>query len=492
MNEHKRLFCSLFTKGLLKTKNFGHEYSESLIKVFILSNRFINFPMMASLLDKVSIKEINPLIQLSFFIRNPRGGKGAREIGRFIYQWLLINYPEEFVKHILKIHEFGRWDDIYLLFPGSLRLSTLDFTNKNYCSNITKKTFKKVKIAQKTIVEYVSKVFLESFHDFMDGKKGFELFVKWLPLENSSFNKKYKIVETLCDELNISLKDYRIIYLTPMRKVSDICETYMCKKDWMYINYNKLNKKRIGYYKNAFKRHDNVRFSKWSKENPQLYIKKPSKIIDTYFDKILDNDMKIENSSLESSWQQTIKLILDNTTTNLLVVLDTNGYMYKKIENIRIFSYALSLSIISSCQRKYKKHKVILYKNNEGFLENSLTPSLKDVINMYRLTFTSQPTIKELVEYSKNNTLETFLYITYKEYTIDKKDIIEDDKNNENIKRPKIIIWNITSTEISYKKINSKIFILSGFTLEIYRYFLIFGDFSPNNILNEIISTYSI
>ena len=53
MNEHKRLFCSLFTKGLLLQQNGGEPYSESLVKVFILCNRTINFPMLASLLDTV-------------------------------------------------------------------------------------------------------------------------------------------------------------------------------------------------------------------------------------------------------------------------------------------------------------------------------------------------------------------------------------------------------------------------------------------------------
>ena len=47
MNEHKRLFCSLFTKGLLLQQNGGEPYSESLVKVFILCNRTINFPMLA-------------------------------------------------------------------------------------------------------------------------------------------------------------------------------------------------------------------------------------------------------------------------------------------------------------------------------------------------------------------------------------------------------------------------------------------------------------
>ena len=488
MNEHKRLFCSLFTKGLLLQQNGGNPYSEGLVKVFILCNRTINFPMLASLLDTVPRSELKSLIQLSFFIRNPRGGRGVRKVGRYLYQWLLINYPDEFVKHISKISEFGRWDDIYLLFPGSLRLSTLDFTNKNYCSSITKETFKKVKVAQQTIVAYIARIFLESFHNFMDGKRGFELFVKWLPSEHSSFNKKYKIVETLCDELDISLKDYRIIYLTPMRKVSDICETHMCKKDWGYINYNKLNKKRIGYYKNAFNRNDTRRFSKWSLAHPSIYIQKPAEIIDKYLNQILDEDKNLESSQLESSWQTTLKLLLDHTSANLITVVDTNGCMYRKNNSTRIFSYALSLSIVSACQRSVDKNKIVLYKNQAGFTTYDLTPSLKDIITTFRLTFTSKPSLKDIYAYTQAIDVKTFLYITYQEYIINKKEL-EDLPGKEG---QTIIIWNIISNEISYKKVATNIVLLSGFTTELYRYFLVSGSFNPECILKEVVDTYSV
>tara|TARA_R110002074_G_scaffold171897_1_gene334436 strand:+ start:874 stop:2106 length:1233 start_codon:yes stop_codon:yes gene_type:complete len=409
-------------------------------------------------------------------------------VGRYLYQWLLINYPDEFVKHISKISEFGRWDDIYLLFPGSLRLSTLDFTNKNYCSSITKETFKKVKVAQQTIVAYIARIFLESFHNFMDGKRGFELFVKWLPSEHSSFNKKYKIVETLCDELDISLKDYRIIYLTPMRKVSDICETHMCKKDWGYINYNKLNKKRIGYYKNAFNRNDTRRFSKWSLAHPSIYIQKPAEIIDKYLNQILDEDKNRESSQLESSWQTTLKLLLDHTSANLITVVDTNGCMYRKNNSTRIFSYALSLSIVSACQRSVDKNKIVLYKNQAGFTTYDLTPSLKDIITTFRLTFTSKPSLKDIYAYTQAIDVKTFLYITYQEYIINKKEL-EDLPGKEG---QTIIIWNIISNEISYKKVATNIVLLSGFTTELYRYFLVSGSFNPECILKEVVDTYSV
>jgi hypothetical protein len=271
-----------------------------------------------------------------------------------------------------------------------------------------------------------------------------------------------------------------------MRKVADICETHMCKKDWGYINYNKLNKKRIGYYKNAFKRNDTHRFSVWSLAHQRIHIQKPVKIIDQYLDQILDEDSNRENPSFERSWQNTLKLLLDNTSSNLMTVVDTNGCMYQKNDSTRIFSYALSLSIVSACQRMVDKHKVILFKNQEGFTTYDLTPSLKDIITTFRLTFTSKPTLKDIYEYSQTKDIKTFLYITYQEYSIEKKEL-ETLKGQEG---QNIIIWNITSEEVSYKKVETNLVLLSGFTPELYRYFLVSGSFNPECILKEVETAY--
>jgi hypothetical protein len=273
-----------------------------------------------------------------------------------------------------------------------------------------------------------------------------------------------------------------------MRKVADICETHMCKKDWGYINYNKLNKKRIGYYKNAFKRNDTHRFSVWSLTHQRIHIQKPAKIIDQYLDQILDEDKNRESPALESSWQNTLKLLLDHTSSNLMTVVDTNGCMYQKKDTIRIFSYALALSIVSAGQRVTDKNKVVLYKNQEGFTTYDLTPSLKDIITTFRLTFTSKPTLKDIYAYSQTTDVKTFLYITYQEYSIEKKEL-ETLKGKEG---QNIIIWNITSGEVSYKKVATNLVLLSGFTTELYRYFLVSGSFNPECILEEVGTTYSI
>ena len=480
----KQIFDSMFTKGLLCSlpeELTLNTCGEEIIKLVMLSNQTINFPLLTSLLEKIPKRDIEKVIMISFYIRNPRGGRGNRDTGRSMFQWLFINYPLKFLEYIDYLPEKGRWDDIYFLFPGALRLGSLDFVNRNYCCDISKKMLVKVKKAQEEIVKYVAEKFLAYFHIFMDGGRGFELFVKWLPSEKSSFNKKYKIVETLCDELNISLKDYRVIYVTPMRNASDICENSMCRGDWGSVRYEKISKKRIRYYKNAFNRHDSKRFSKWRRKSKRDYFAKPHVIIDNYLDQILESDRKRENAILEHSWQKTIKLVLDNTSSELMVIADTGGCMYKKLEKYRIISYAISLSIISACQRQVNKYDISLYCKT-GFTAFSLTNNLMNAISRFRLTFTNKIELESLVSLVKGKGHKTVLYITCNS-EINVTNVSECDT--------KIIIWHITSRDINYKKLRDNIYLLSGFTSEIFRYFLVTGDFNPYETVNNIIGAYS-
>ena len=105
------------------------------------------------------------------------------------------------------------------------------------------------------------------------------------------------------------------------------------------------------------------------------YFAKPHIIIDNYLDQILENDRKRENAILESSWQKTIKLILDHTNSELMVITDTSGCMYKKIDKYRIISYAISLSIISACQRPISKYNISMFCKT-GFTTFALTSNL--------------------------------------------------------------------------------------------------------------------
>ena len=273
------LFYSLFSKGLKFsfTSKIDPDYNLDFLPLFLAGFRHTNYPKLMKILNKISSERVANLFTISFYIRCPRTGRGERLVGRYLFQWLMINYPLEFRNHFRKIPEFGRWDDLFCLFPGFLKLDNLNFVRKNYISEIDKKKLLDVRKTQLIVVRYVADKILESFRIFMSGQRGFELFVKWLPSETSSLNKKGHIVETLCKVLRISLHDYRVIYISPMRKSLNICETKMCEGSWRSLNYEKMGKKAIKKYKKALRRRDKDRFSLWKRKKSLSLRRQTSK-----------------------------------------------------------------------------------------------------------------------------------------------------------------------------------------------------------------------
>jgi hypothetical protein len=51
-----------------------------------------------------------------FWVRDVRGGAGERQIFRDIMQYLVENHPDALGKNLVNISEYGRWDDLLVLF----------------------------------------------------------------------------------------------------------------------------------------------------------------------------------------------------------------------------------------------------------------------------------------------------------------------------------------------------------------------------------------
>ena len=307
---------------------------------------------------------------------------------------------------------------------------------------------------------------------------------KWLPSENSSFNKKYNIVNTICDKLNISLQDYRVIYITPMRKYLNICENYMCKNDWKYINYTKLSKNTLKKYSNAFKRHDFTRFNKFKKENKKiLNIKKPYIIINNYFNKILKNYTKIKKDPIiEIDWHENKELILNNMLNEYIVITDTSGNMYKKNNNdIRYISYSIALSILSANNLKKELNNKIYTLSDNGINTIKIQENiLLNIVNI-RMSFTKKMDLNSIIK-NINSIKNLPKYIVY----ISSSDI-EINVKLENIDY-NLLIWNICDKNKQYRKLKNNITYINGFRNDFFYSILSSGHYTPENIINHIIN----
>ena len=66
-------------------------------------------------------------VKTLFYARDIRGGLGERRVFRVILKWLADNYPEAVRKNMSLIAEYGRYDDLLVLFDTACEKDMLIF-----------------------------------------------------------------------------------------------------------------------------------------------------------------------------------------------------------------------------------------------------------------------------------------------------------------------------------------------------------------------------
>ena len=499
-NHYSPFFKSLFCSGLCTpTTKTSTIVPAVFIDLFLFGSRETNFPKLIALLQDLDARDIDDFIKLLIFIRNPRTGKGERLISRYLLQWLLINYPTKMHSLLPRIPDFGRWDDIFWLFPGAVNLDNIKFVRTNYLSNITKHQLAISKQVQKSIVKFISDQMLEMFHDFMHGKKA-GLLAKWLPLENSALNKKFKIVETLIEQLQISFQDYRIVYLRPMRQSLDLCETSMCAQEWSNINYDNIGNRCLFKHRNAFRRHDHRRFTNWGKSKAKPYYIRPQLLVNKCLDDIMYSSHLQDRSTISYEWCRITKFIDTNSDAIALPVIDVRGGLYAMRGKVRLISMALALALIFAYNKRsiFKNYVLTCQEKNEIQIKKIKPLQIKNSLNTLRVIFTVDPTasiiLKKVLDYISEYDAchekipKTVVYFASHDIKLgsDWAKICNAFKDNK-ITQPRLISWNMCSEEISYRKIDTNCVMINGYRDDIFRYFLVYGDYDPESSVEGIL-----
>lgn len=173
-------------------------------------------------------------VKTMFYARNVRGGLGERETFRKMLAGLAKTNPEIVLKNMHLIPVFGRYDDLYTLVGTSVENEMWDFIKK-------------------TIVED-AKNFKEN--------KPISLCAKWLKSINTSSPKSIKLGKLTAQHLGLTEKNYRKM-LADLRKYIKVIETSMSAKNWKAIEYSNVPSHAMKNYRNAFKKHDEVRFDQF-------------------------------------------------------------------------------------------------------------------------------------------------------------------------------------------------------------------------------------
>jgi hypothetical protein len=176
-----------------------------------------------------------------------------------LLQIFFIFYPNIFVKHLHHVRVYGRCDYFLYFFPQDPDENKLDykieqFLNKN-CSTEMEKKFHLTRYLnfQMKIVKHICDWLKKDLNKIKIGLKP-SLLAKWLPTENSFLDKKYKIVKTITNFMGISQREYRKIYISPLRKNLKITERLMCLNRWDEIDVKNLSKEQIHRYSVCLKK----------------------------------------------------------------------------------------------------------------------------------------------------------------------------------------------------------------------------------------------
>ena len=290
-------------------------------------------------------------MKLLFFARDIRGGLGERKVFRVSLRWLAKNAPKTVRKNLSYIAEYGRFDDLLVLFDTPVEKDMLDFIREQLCKDV----------------------------EAMDNGGEVSLLGKWLPSVNASNADTIKIAKKIARFLKMDDKTYRKM-LSQLRAHIRIIENNLREKDYTF-DYEKQPSKAMFKYRGAFARNDAERYNNFlnrvssgeAKLNASTLA--PYELVEPYLTphwynghhSFMKEITEEERKSLNATWEALPNF---GSEANALAIIDTSGSMYCDAKPLPA-AVALSLGLY------FAEHNTGAFKNH--FIEFSSNPELIEI-----------------------------------------------------------------------------------------------------------------
>jgi len=280
-------------------------------------------------------------LKLIFQTRDCRGGKGEKQLFIMMCQWLATHSEENLVGNLLLVPEYGSWLDL-------VKIADATSTSK----------------VESKIAENCWKILANQLYQdrtAMHEGKPCTLVAKWVPTEGSKWDKKTKGAHKVANLLEVSMKDLRREYLTPLRQYLNVVERMMCQRAWGDIEYSKVPGHAMNKLRKAFARHDPNRFQEWSEALGRGEVKVNAKTLHPH--------EIVTKYSRESSFDQVLEsqwLVLQSELAKLgslgktLVLSDVSGSMSGLPMEV---SVALGLMISSLSEAPFRDGIITFHTN---------------------------------------------------------------------------------------------------------------------------------
>ena len=170
-------------------------------------------------------------MKMLFYSRDIRGGLGERRVFRTILKYLADAQAESVRKNLHYVSEYGRWDDLTVLFGTRCEKNALDLIREQM----------KLDLAA------------------LDAGENVSLMAKWLPSVNTSNAAAVKDGKRIARALGMTDAEYRKT-LVKLRAKIRIIENNLRQKDYTF-EYTAQPSKAMLKYRKAFRRNDEERYS---------------------------------------------------------------------------------------------------------------------------------------------------------------------------------------------------------------------------------------
>ncbi len=238
--------------------------------------------------------------KIAFYARDIRGcGLGERQTFRTIIRYMAEHHPEAIRPNLDLIGVYGRYDDMYSLIGTPL---------------------------EDDMWKAMKKQFEEDLQNLNDDK-AISLLAKWIKTADASSEKTRKLGILTAQKLGYPVYNFKRIVRT-MRKKIGVIETLMSTGRWDEIEYSAVPSRAMMIYRNAFRKHDEERYSQFVDKAVKGEEKINSSTLYPYdlVEKIFSFYGGIkEDKTVEAQWRQLPNYVEEGT--NAIVVADTSGSM---------------------------------------------------------------------------------------------------------------------------------------------------------------------
>ena len=278
-------------------------------------------------------------MKMLFYSRDIRGGLGERRVFRTILKHLADVQPESVRKNLYLISEYGRWDDLTVLFGTKCE-----------------------KDAMAVIREQMAKDLAA-----LDAGENISLMAKWLPSVNTSNAAAVKGGKRIAKALGMTEAQYRKT-LVRLRTKIRIIENNLRQKDYTF-EYSAQPSRAMLKYRKAFRRNDEERYT--------AFLERVSKGEETIHTGTL-YPYDIVEKALRFNGDETERKALDVTWNaledyapqgNALCVIDGSGSMYWGGTPIpATVALSLGMYFAERCKGEFHNH-FITFSHNPKLVE---------------------------------------------------------------------------------------------------------------------------